>query len=120
MQKLKYDDQFKGPHKMRAYDFLNIPDRYVEGIIVGTDTYRNAMFYVIHCEKDTLTNFQRLGGKVYVQIEVIFESEWEFDRIQRVWTAKKARKSRKKWSIRYYYEISQHHPWKKVKVSKKQ
>lgn len=84
MQKLKYEDQFKVGDKIRAYDFQNVPDHYVEGSVLRTDTHKYAICYVIACVRDTLASSHRVGKEVYVPMETLFESEWKFERVTKI------------------------------------
>lgn len=81
MQKLKYEDRFKKGDKIRAYDFLNVRDHFVEGTVIGACMYQNAKFYLIQCEKDSCPGSRRLGDEVLVPFEELFESEWKFERV---------------------------------------
>ena len=84
MEKLKYEDEFQKDDKIRAYDHLNDETYYVEGVVTGTETRNGAKFIVINCETDTLPNSPRVGDKVFVPMEIIYESAWEFARVIRI------------------------------------
>ena len=79
MDKLKYEGEFETMDIIRSYDFQpgpDRPDRYIQGVILTTDTIREMGCAKVYVIKITSDSGKEEGGRVgqtgYVPMEVDF------------------------------------------------